>query len=321
MKTFDIIINPAGASGRTKREWETKIQPLFDKYNVHYTVYYSTLNYDVSDIVRDLTITDDTRNIVLIGGDGSMNLAVNGIQNFQNTRIGLIPSGSGNDFALGLGIKKDISSCVKRIIEGKVYRIVDVGEVVYYSRENILKDEVVSKDGFVHHRFNISAGIGFDAHICQQAQISKVKKVLNKVHLGKLVYIFTAMKIIASTKRVNTKITIDGKEMDGQQLLFSVGMNTPYEGGGFKFCPHARENDGLLDFCIGNQLSQFDFFRIFPYAYNGAHLKFHGVKEARGKVFDITCEKPMWVHTDGEVACMSKHIQISLCEEKLQMLN
>ena len=126
MKTFDIIINPAGASGRTKREWETKIQPLFDKYNVHYTVYYSTLNYDVSDIVRDLTITDDTRNIVLIGGDGSMNLAVNGIQNFQNTRIGLIPSGSGNDFALGLGIKKDISSCVKRIIEGKMVLFISV---------------------------------------------------------------------------------------------------------------------------------------------------------------------------------------------------
>ena len=98
-------------------------------------------------------------------------------------------------------------------------------------------------------------------------------------------------------------------------------MNTKYEGGGFQFCPHAESDDGLLDVCVGNHLSQFDFFRIFPYAYSGNHLKFKGVTEMKAKEIEIKVEKPMWVHTDGEVNCQSTHIQIHLLKEKLQMLN
>lgn len=318
---FDIIINPIGASGRTMKKWKKEIEPLFQKADVQYQVYYSSLKYDVTDIVYDLTKKSEQRNIVIIGGDGSMNLAVNGISDFQTTRIGFIPCGSGNDLALGLGITKNAIKCVEEILQGKVARRIDVGDLLYYERESILKQEKESKDGFVHHRFVISAGIGFDAHICQQAYISKAKKILNKIHLGKLVYLFTAIRIIASTRREKVTITVNEMTKKCKELLFTVGMNTPYEGGGFAFCPHAKENDGLLDFCIGDELSNFDFYRIFPYAYFGNHLKFKGVQEMRGKKMEIQSEHPMWVHTDGEVSCMSKHIQLSLLPEKLQMLN
>ena len=131
----------------------------------------------------------------------------------------------------------------------------------------------------------------------------------------------TAIRIIASTKRIPSTIVADGKEYAFPALLFSVCMNTKYEGGGFQFCPHAESDDGLLDVCVGNHLSQFDFFRIFPYAYSGKHLKFKGVTEMKAKEIEIKVEKPMWVHTDGEVNCQSTHIQIHLLKEKLQMLN
>lgn len=318
---FDVIINPAGASGKTKKTWIKEIEPLFQEANVKYNVYYSSLEYDISDIIKDLTSTNEERNIVIIGGDGSMNLAVNGIQNFKKTRIGLIPCGSGNDFALGLGIKKDIKQCTKDILQGTVKRNIDVGEVIYFDRYEELCKEPKQVDGYVHRRFVISSGIGFDAHICQRAQISPMKKVLNKIHFGKLVYLFVAIKIIASSKRIPTKITINQTIYDYPELLFAVGMNTKYEGGGFQFCPHASESDHKLDLCIGNQLSQFDFFRIFPYAYSGSHLKFHGVSENQSSVIEIQSEQPMWVHTDGEVTCKSKHIKMSVLNETLQMLN
>ncbi len=318
---FDIIINPAGASGSAKKKWINEIETVFHDANVEYKVYYSTLEHDIPDIIKELTSQDEERNIVIVGGDGSMNLAVNGIQNFEKTKLGLIPCGSGNDFALGLNISKDPKQCAQEIIQGKVKRTIDVGEVIYYDRyEELLKEEV-SSDGYVHHLFNISSGIGFDAHICQQAQISRWKKILNKIHLGKLVYLVTAVRIIASTKRVGAKITIDGNTTSYPELLFTVGMNTKYEGGGFQFCPHAKEDDGKLDLCIGDHLSQFDFFRIFPYAYSGSHLKFNGVIEKRSHTIEIECERPMWVHTDGEVTCKSKHIQMRIYEHQLQMLN
>ncbi len=318
---FDIIINPAGASGKTKKKWRKEIEPLFKEANVKYQVYYSSLEYDISNIIYDLTSTNEERNIVIIGGDGSLNLAVNGIQNFKQTRIGLIPCGSGNDFALGLGISKNIQQSIKQILKCEVKRKIDVGEVIYFDRYEELYTEEKQSDGYVHRRFMISSGIGFDAHICQRAQISSMKKALNKIHLGKLVYLLIAIQIIFSTKRIPTKITIDQNINNYSELLFAVGMNTKYEGGGFQFCPHASEKDHQLDLCVGNQLSQFDFFRIFPYAYSGSHLKFEGVYENRASMIEIESEQPMWVHTDGEVACKSKHIKMQILKESLLMLN
>lgn len=318
---FDIVINPAGASGRTIKKWKEMIEPIFLSSHVKYKVHYSTLHYDIPDILKELTGKGEDRDIVLIGGDGTVNLAVNGIRDFDHTRIGLIPTGSGNDFALGVGIKKDIEQCARNILEGKTKRIVDIGETIYFDRYDELQKEEASEDGLVHRKFMISSGIGFDAAICQKAQISKAKKVLNKFYLGKLVYIQTAIKIIASTKRVPSSITINGETKEYPKLLFTVGMNEPYEGGGFKFCPHAKDHDGLLDLCVGDGLSQFDFFRIFPYAYTGSHLKFKGVHSSRDEEVEIKTERPMWVHTDGEVVCKSTHIKMRILPEKLMMLN
>lgn len=318
---FDIVINPAGASGKTNKLWKNKIQKIFDEANVEYKVYYSTLDHDIHEILHELTSTNTERSIVIIGGDGTMNLAVNGIENFEKTKIGLIPCGSGNDLAKGLNISKDVEQVTKQILKNEVFRKIDVGEVVYFDRSEEHRKETPTSDGYVHHRFNISSGIGFDAAICEQAQVSKTKDFLNKLHLGKLIYIVVAIKIIATTKRVPSFISVDGSKEEYSDLLFTVGMNTAYEGGGFKFCPHCKSDDHLLDLCIGNNLSQWDFFRIFPYAYSGSHLKFKGVTETRGKEIEIQCEKPMWVHTDGEVACKSKHIKLQLLNEQLQMLD
>lgn len=318
---FDIVINPAGASGKTKKKWKEVIEPIFLAKKIKYKVHYSTLHYDIPDILKELTSKGEKKDIILVGGDGTVNLAVNGIQDFENTRIGLIPTGSGNDFALGVGIKKDIEQCTRNILEGITRRSVDIGETIYYDRYDELQKEKPSSDGCVHRKFMISSGIGFDAAICQQAQISKTKKTLNQIHLGKLIYIQTAIRIIASTKRVPATITINGITHEYPNLLFTVGMNEPFEGGGFKFCPHAKDDDGKLDLCVGDGLSQFDFFRIFPYAYSGSHLKFKGVYETRNKEVEIKTERPMWVHTDGEVACKSTHIKMHILPEKLMMLN
>jgi diacylglycerol kinase family enzyme len=106
-----------------------------------------------------------------------------------------------------------------------------------------------------------------------------------------------------------------------KKMLSSVAMNTPYEGGGFKFCPAADPQDGILDMCIWGDVSKGDFFKMFPYAYSGNHLKFDEIDAAQADVVEIITEEPCWVHTDGEVECMSTHIQMHLAKEKLQYLN
>lgn len=316
----EIVINPAGASGRTLKVWK-KIEPMFQESGIPYQVHYSTLDHGITDIVKELTSTQTDRDIVIVGGDGTMNQAVNGIRDFQHTRIGFISCGSGNDLARGLKLSKDPEENVRTILKGNTFRTIDVGETVYLNRMHELVKERASSDGYVHRRFNISSGIGFDAAICQKAQIAPAKKTLNQIHLGKLIYLGVAIEIIATTKRTAAWITTDGHTEKYDQLLFTVAMNEPYEGGGFMFCPHADDHDSQLDLCIGNEISKFDFYRIFPYAYKGNHLKFKGVYEKRGHVIDIRTEEPKWVHTDGEVTCMSSHIRIDLLSEKMKMLN
>lgn len=317
---FDIVINPSSSSGLVKKLWLDEIEPIFRKAKCQYNVYYSTPIFDIVDIVRQLTSMNVEKDIVIIGGDGTMNLAINGIRNFQKTRIGFIPCGSGNDLAKGLHLSKKIEQCCQKILQKKTVRTIDIGEVIYHTRFHEIQKEKVHTDGYVHRRFNISCGIGFDASICEKVAIND-KKLLNQIHLGKLIYIETAIKIIASSKRIPVTITIDNKTVNYPKLLFSVVMNTPYEGGGFAFCPQAKADDRALDICVGDGISQLDFFRIFPYAYLGKHVKFQGVHIHRAKQIHIQTKEPMWVHTDGEVACQSDDIYIQLCKEQLQMMN
>ncbi len=314
---LQIVINPAGASGRTVQVWK-KLEPIFKESGEEYKVYYSTFNHGIRKIVEELTC--EPCDLVIIGGDGTMNLVVNGIQDFSHTRVGFISVGSGNDFSRGLGLSKSPEENARIILSRKYSRFVDIGETIYLNRFDELEKENVEKDGFVHRRFLISSGIGFDAAICQGVQTSPAKKKLNKIHLGRLIYLDIAAQIIAKIETSDTILKINGEELHYENLLAMVAMNEPYEGGGFQFCPHAVDHDRKLNVCIGNHLSKFDFFRIFPFALKGKHLRFEGVEEKQCQEIEVKTDRPMWVHTDGEVTCKSTHIAVHLLNQKMQML-
>lgn len=315
---FDIVINPYGATGGALRTWK-KIQPVFDENKIEYSVHFSSQWESITDIVAKLTM--HPCDLMIVGGDGTLNQAVNGIADFEHTRLAMISTGSGNDFARSQNYDKDPVKHVLKLLHNSEVRLVDVGEVVYHNMSSVSEQTVFCEDGFVHRRFMISAGIGFDAAICHEAQISKWKKVLNIFHLGKLIYIVTAIHIIATARRVQGSVQIGDTKKEYSKLLLAVIMNEPYEGGGFKFCPYASDNDRLLDMCIADHLSQFDFFRIFPYAYKGGHLKFKGIESLKSeKEIHVKTNEPLWVHTDGETPCMSSDIFICLDTRKLKLI-
>lgn len=321
---IEFVVNPAGASGRTGKEWK-KIEELF-KDRCEYRVHFSSPAHGIEAICRELTSGDGPVDLVIVGGDGSMNEAVNGIVNFDTVRVGIIPCGSGNDLGKDMGLPADRKKLCDRILEGKVRRVSDIGEVIYYCRDMRLDTDTkktvpVTETGEIRRRFNISCGIGFDAAICADAEVSPAKEILNRLRIGKLIYIREALHTIFRTEPVRIRVCFDGtREMPVPGCLFIAGMNHRYEGGGFKFCPNADDTDGLLDFCIGDNLTRFDFFRIFPYAYSGAHVRFNGVYQERAKEAEIRADRPLWVHTDGEIVYMSSHIAMRIAEEKLRLL-
>ena len=316
---FDVIVNPVGAGWKTLSLWQ-EAKTILKENKAECRVHFSSREKSLSDITAEITGDGNRHDLIVIGGDGSMNEIINGIQDFHNTRIGLIPCGSANDFAKSLGIEKDLRKNVSAILEGKVKHTLDIGVLTYLNcfDEN---DREVKMEKPYARRFNNAGSIGFDAEICYEAEASKLKGILNKMNLGKLIYILVALKVIFQTKMVPAEIRIGNEKINYEKMLLAVGMNELYEGGGFKFAPEAVNNDGMLDLCCADHLSRFDFFRMFPYAYNGSHIRFDGVHTDRFQELEIMTKVPLWVQTDGEVSFKSSHIRINMLAEKLQMLN
>ena len=112
-----IIVNPAGAGGKTLKYFRKSVLPLFADSN--YEIHFSSKTQGVSEIVSSLTdpaaIGEDSFvNLVIVGGDGTMNDVMNGIRDFEHTRVGLVPAGSGNDLAKGLGLTQSLNSRINR---------------------------------------------------------------------------------------------------------------------------------------------------------------------------------------------------------------
>ena len=305
---LEVIVNPAGAGGEALKLWH-QIEAYFD--DIEHQVHFSSKNNDINDIASFLTSGNRDVSILLVGGDCSMNKLVNGIHHFDHVKVGFLACGSGNDLARSLHMSKDLNENIRKIKEGRVVRSLDLGQA-----------EITDTDGNIHERrFNISCGIGFDAAICHGVNTSVIKKPLNKIHLGNLSYIMIALHTIFTHKRFALTVTNGEKKQVFPFSLFSVCMNEPYEGGGFAFCPDAKGDDGLLDLCTGGNLNQLDFFRIFPYAYKGNHVKFKEVWIDTTKDVIFETETPQWVHTDGETEFQAKRLRVYLSDEKLQMIN
>ncbi len=306
-----IIINPVTGGGRGKKAFK-KVEPVFRNAGIQYKILYSKRKKSIQDIVARLTAESSTlkdgeyTDIVIIGGDGSMNEAVNGIADFEHTRIGFIPAGSGNDLARGMGISKNVKKTAEKIVSMKTARTIDIGKALSDGKERL---------------FNISSGIGFDAESCYYVDHSRFKKLLNGVGLGKLIYIAVAMRLIVRNRRFRCRIEAgDGKERAYDDCLFAVCMNHKYEGGGFMFCPKASDDDGKLDFLVVNGVGPLKFLRMFPTALKGRHERFPEIDIFKAEEAVIHTEKPSYIHVDGEADWKSRELKLSICKNKLKML-
>ena len=312
-----IIVNPAGAAGRTVKYFRRSVLPLFA--NANYEIHYSSREKGISEIVASLTDPSAIPengfvNLAIVGGDGTMNDVMNGVRDFEHTRIGLIPAGSGNDLAKGLDLTDKLPEIVGRIRQERTFRQADVGETILHDKGRTM-------------RFIVSSGVGFDAECCEMADKAPMKRMLNKLRLGKLIYIFEAIKLIFLWKSTPAELTYaprgdeKAKVEKLDKFVFSAAMNHRFEGGGFMLCPEARDDDGKLDYCIVHDLSVPEFFHFFPLALKGRHVKYkERVKQARRTSIRIKTEKPLWVHCDGEAKYTSQDVEMRIAEHKLNMM-
>ncbi len=327
---YHIIVNPASKSGRGRAIW-ADLEPIFRQKGIPYKVLYSKGVGHVTRAVEKLTAPDEHGKekppvkLIILGGDGTVNEALQGIRDFDKVMLGYIPTGSSNDLARDLRLPKDPKEILLRILEGKTVRRMDMGILTYSDamagtvrERSRIKSSAVSE----HRFFAVSSGIGFDAAVCEEALASRFKNTLNKLGLGKLTYLAIALRQLIAAKRVSCDIYLDEeqKPVHIDRLLFTAFMIHKYEGGGFQFCPMADDSDGKLDLCVVGSIPKPVILAALPTAFFGKHYIFSAIRHYAASQARLQTSIPLWVHTDGEVYIKSDSITVACLPQKIRLM-
>ncbi len=306
---YYFIVNPASHSGNGLRIWKKQIEPALNRLHVSYQSFLSDTPGGATQLASQILNEAPERpvRLVVLGGDGTVNEALNGIRNSGDVILGYIPTGSSNDLARDLGLPKKPLDNLKLILSGSSIRPMDYGIVTYADGSS--------------RRFLTSCGIGYDAAVCEEVQRSTLKPTLNKFGLGKLAYLSTALKQLVATKEVAGSLTLDDTSaIPLSNMRFIASMNHRFEGGGFMFAPNAKDTDGILNLCVVDNISKGKILIALPSAFKGKHFRFKGVTPYSAKKIHIDLQKPMWVHTDGEVEKQASSITITCVPNSLMFL-
>lgn len=322
---YYIIVNPASKSGRGLKIYQ-QTELLLQKQQIEYQVFFSKKAGQVCQLVHDLCTKqlsgscDTILKLIILGGDGTFNEALQGITDFDRVQLGYIPTGSSNDLARDLKLPKKLPKLLNQILTCQTPTRMDLGLLTYNSTSKE-HSRLHPDENQLSRYFAVSCGIGYDAAICEEALSSKFKKILNRIGLGKLTYVTIAFKQLIMTKRGNCTITLDDQEpFILKNFLFIASMIHRYEGGGFMFGPKADASDGVLDICAIGPIAKPIIMMALPSALKGLHYLFPHIYAYHASSIRIDADRDLWVHTDGEVSTKSSSITIKCLQNRIQLL-
>lgn len=293
-----FIANPIAGKGKTKKLLDT-IKNFLDKNYVDYELVETTGPNSIQNIIKESGSFFDR--IIVIGGDGTIHELLNSEKIFDKT-LGVLPTGSGNDFALSLGLKKNLYRNLQIILDEKTLDI-DIGyaEITEFSGR---------KFSFL---FANSLGIGFDAEVASFARKIRFLR-------GLFLYLLSVFVILFKYKYRNLIIETSSLKISEPLFMISIG-NGKTAGGGFKLTPLANPIDGLFDICIVKKINKFKVLRILPLAIFGKHISNKSVIYTKAKEINIASDKPIFVHADGEIRSNDlKSIKIILLSRQAKFL-
>ena len=302
---YYFIINPASGSGRGLAVWN-QIHSELEQLHTEYRFFLLRKRGEAAILVRSLSRSVHSCTVVVVGGDGTVNEVINGLESFSDITFACIPTGSGNDFIRGLKLETDPVKALHAILRPQVIKKINIG-----------KTETASGT----FSYAVSCGIGYDASVCDSVQKSTLKKLLNRFHSGKLVYLLTALRQLISMQRQSFRIIADEKPAETfHNVYFAASMNLQYEGGGFLFCPQAQPDDDCIDLIVAYNISRIGALVLLPLAFFGKHVGHKGIRIIQCQKADIRCRRPTCVHTDGEVPGYFNRVTFSLHNEKLAVI-
>ena len=225
--------------------------------------------------------------IVAVGGDGTVHEVVNGLMQIgpeQRPSLAVVPIGSGNDFCANTGLPIEPGEAMPRAFAGSP-KPVDLGLV---------------RDGSGRTEYwDNTLGIGFDAAtVINSHRITWLR--------GLAMYTVALIRTILKDFDAPVMSMQIDQESVRRELLVLVLCNGRREGGGFLVAPDANPEDGILEYVMVNNMSRPMMFRLIPELMRGTHERFKQVQLGKFRKLGLTSDRPLLIHTDGEIFASAK---------------
>ncbi|CAN5709686.1 diacylglycerol kinase [soil metagenome] len=268
-----IICNPGAGSVDDREAIRAQLQE-FPSATVHFTEGAG----DATRLAQE-AVEQGCGAVIAAGGDGTLNEVINGIAAHAGSlQVGLIPLGTGNDFAKMLNLPDNIEDCIDVLRSGTT-RPVDLVRVT---------------TDRVRHFVNVSAG-GFSGAVNEKLT-PEIKQ-----NWGPLAYLRCAAEALPELRAHRTEIVLDDTAPMAVDLFNAVIANGRYVAGGTMIAPEAEIDDGLLDIVLVPQNPAGDIALVAAQIALGRHLKSEGVIFRRAAKVSISSVPGMWFNVDGEL--------------------
>ena len=279
------IVNPVSGGGRTRKIWP-QIAELMRRSGFRLHLHETSGVGDATSIARRV-VAEGVRDLVVVGGDGTLNEVVNGILNEDEVTtadvvLSLIPCGTGRDFARTLGIR-DPEHAVEVIASGSV-KAVDIGSISF------------SQSGVPTQRFFVNvADVGLGAETA--AWMNQSSKRLG----GFLGYLVAATRTILVFRGRPAQVTIDGTVVHDGPVGMVVLANGKYFAGGMLIAPEASICDGKFDVFVLDDVPKYTLLlSLLPKVYRGKHVGHPAVHYYQGVTVEIQSPDSLPFEVDGE---------------------
>lgn len=292
-----LLVNPVAGRGRAGRSINSLRSLLYNNEIDHRLI----VSEQRGDIEKQacLQVNEGAQRILVAGGDGSIHEAVNGLmQSGGSAALGVIPIGTGNDFAKACTIppywEDTVILLADRIRSDAPNRLIDVGQM--------------------NDRYFVNgAGIGFDAKVTRIAESIRLP-------IGDLVYLLAVFKgMWEGVTTPELRIDYGGEFYAGTLTLANIS-NGDWVGGMFQIAPMARNDDGELNLVYAKPVSNLRMMALLPRLLRGTHISQPEVVHAPIKRCEIVSTAPIASHLDGEIQPMYSEFSIDIIESGLRLL-
>ncbi len=282
-----MIVNPVAGGGRGLDDFPQISKHLRDAH-IRYEPVFTEHKFHATELTVS-AVREGYRHIIVVGGDGTLHEAVNGLFIQQEVRpdqvlLAVVAVGTGNDWVRTFGISNRYQDAIAAIAAGHSF-LQDVGVVSY------------EESHYRQHRYIANvAGAGFDAQV-----IRKHSHMKKKGHKSRWRYTWCLVRSYFSYKSTGTKVWVDDRLVYNDLLLSAAIGICKYNGGGMQQLPDAVADDGMLDVSLIRPIHFWHILFRFHYLFNGGIYRIRHVLQQRGSRIRIESSPEVSVEADGEL--------------------